>query len=166
MRAHEPECAHWLHECRSKLHWGRQLQEVEDWLDCSLELLREILMQAWGKGMTPEKYQAQFIHAMDALTSLRYSNPYNCQWIHTALPEWGTCSGPTTIPDETGLKTVLSVIHFLDSMESNPERILLDWALIQMWIFQLVSGQDRSSHEDSPDDDGAVLGKSGLEDLD
>ena len=137
-------CRYWIWEVRSKLHFERSLDAVDNWLDLDLECLRECLIEAYSNGKVRRSQRILFEDSMHCLTSLRYSNPFAPRWITTALPAWDDISRakkPISILDAQTYQTMMSVLDFLDGIESRIAGAQLNWRQIRSWIVKELQGE-------------------------
>ena len=127
----------WIWEARAKLSWGKTIAEIENWLDLELECLRETLKESYCYRRWPRSDAQLYMPCMDALTSLRYSNPWCPEWVTTALPSWEhTAHGehPVHLVTHHDVPRMLDVISFFESLETRLNGIELNWKAVRVWL--------------------------------
>ena len=135
--AMDQACRIWIWECRAKLHFGRSLAAVDDYLDLDIECLRECLIEGFSTGKVPHLHRLLFEDAMHLLTSLRFSNPWKPCWILTALPAWERIQHtrqPISILDEWTLAKMMATLDFLESIETCVPGAHMNWPYVRAWI--------------------------------
>ena len=131
----------WTWEARCKLHGmcvrSSMNRSLESYLDIELECLRETMMQSWSGGwMGDVDDLSTFKDCMDALTSLRYSDPFDPLWLQTALPPWSRTKILVGMWTQRNVHTILGVLDFLDVVTARIPGKSLDWARVRQWVLQ------------------------------
>ena len=131
----------WIWEARSKLHSLCLRQPkgstFENYLDIELESLRETMIQSWSGGWMddPEDLNS-FRDCMDALTTLRFSDPFETRWIETALPPWSEKKVMVFMWTKRNVHTILGVLDFLDTVTTHIPGKSLDWLRVRQWVLE------------------------------
>ena len=138
----EDQCVRtWIWEARAKLHAMLLRQpnapSFENYLDIQLECLRETMIQSWSGGWMDDVDDLNtFRDCMDALTSLRYSDPFDARWVQTALPAWSNKKVRVDMWSKRNLHTILDVLDFLQVVTTHIPGKLLDWMRVRQWVLE------------------------------
>ena len=135
----------WIWESRSKLHAMclRERKDFEAYLDIDLECLRETMIQSYSGGwMDAVDDLGMCRDCLDALTTLRYSDPFEPCWINTALPPWSCKKSNVEMWCRRNVHTMLEVLDFLELLTTYIPGKDLNWNKVRLWVqrtWELIS---------------------------
>ena len=77
-----------------------------------------------------------FKDCMDALTTLRFGDPFEPLWIGTALPPWSEKKVKVSMWSRRNVHTMLGVLDFLDMVTTHIPGKSLNWLRVRQWVLE------------------------------